>query len=371
MSDISTVASNLIYSSEVNVEFYLKLLTIINTYQAILPTYKNTNYSKNETTVLKFLKNYFTIDEEHFYNISCDLQACPSVILNQASSADTPLSPKTRSISEPVKPDVRTSGKEPTKTALRRSGNETQQNLRDSGKESMKIALRSSGNETCDQPSPATRLRRSGSRPPERPKSMYIETPPETTVMTSSVSQGTVSDVLDRFAADALSQPTPHFAADHAKDSIHEKRSKFQNKSGSRIFGRSDSNTKNIDIDPQTRYDQLSRALSGIDIDQVLKEEKLRFLHEIPINRWTVSQVGQWLEFMGLDNKYVKLFRHHKINGFALVDLTEEHLRNEIEIIKVGHRIRIMKFCKLMNEDAFASSSPSSRSLCDFASRSS
>jgi pentatricopeptide repeat protein len=56
----------------------------------------------------------------------------------------------------------------------------------------------------------------------------------------------------------------------------------------------------------------------------------------------TVADVCEWVGSLGLDD-YVATFQHHGIDGAQLAQLTDDHLRIELGISKIGHRARIRR----------------------------
>lgn len=56
----------------------------------------------------------------------------------------------------------------------------------------------------------------------------------------------------------------------------------------------------------------------------------------------TVEDVCEWVGSLGLD-EYVATFQHHGIDGSQLIQLTDDHLRIELGISKIGHRARIRR----------------------------
>lgn len=73
--------------------------------------------------------------------------------------------------------------------------------------------------------------------------------------------------------------------------------------------------------------------------------EKNSFLHvkfsPSTVLKWNVSEVGEWLNKMGLE-EYYESFVEESIDGFALLNLTENDLK-ELNV-KMGHRKKILTF---------------------------
>ncbi|AVL94610.1 SAM domain protein [Moumouvirus australiensis] len=99
----------------------------------------------------------------------------------------------------------------------------------------------------------------------------------------------------------------------------------------------------NHDFGSQIRYEQISSLIDGSNIKNQLDLDKYHFIYNVPIKSWTTHQVQDWLEFINLA-EYIKLFKTHKINGFVLDELNHNNLKNDLQIDKLGHRLRIMKF---------------------------
>eukprot|EP01052_Picozoa_sp_SAG31_P067154 SAG31_NODE_25936_length_451_cov_0.877841_1_plen_134_part_10 len=56
----------------------------------------------------------------------------------------------------------------------------------------------------------------------------------------------------------------------------------------------------------------------------------------------TVDDVCEWVASLGLD-EYTRTFRQHSIDGAQLLELTDDQLRGELGISKIGHRARIRR----------------------------
>lgn len=57
-----------------------------------------------------------------------------------------------------------------------------------------------------------------------------------------------------------------------------------------------------------------------------LREEVAWQLRELPVAHWSVREVCDWVEHLGL-GQYRKRFLHQRINGDLLMQLTEDHLK--------------------------------------------
>jgi len=63
-----------------------------------------------------------------------------------------------------------------------------------------------------------------------------------------------------------------------------------------------------------------------------------------PVSTWTVDQVKKWLQ--GLDptfSAYSASFQQQQINGIALLELSEDNLKNDLNITPLGHRKVIIR----------------------------
>ena len=65
------------------------------------------------------------------------------------------------------------------------------------------------------------------------------------------------------------------------------------------------------------------------------------------IMSWTTSDVTQWLQIIGLEI-YCDIFAKEEINGFVLLELTNDNLKNDLHIEKLGHRLTILKSISLL-----------------------
>ncbi|RXG73486.1 WD repeat, SAM and U-box domain-containing protein 1 [Armadillidium vulgare] len=72
------------------------------------------------------------------------------------------------------------------------------------------------------------------------------------------------------------------------------------------------------------------------------------YIEMIKVNiwEWSVEDVVNWLESVGLQ-KYVETFQLHNIDGTTLVQLTEEDLKQELNIQVFGD---IKKSCTLISD---------------------
>jgi len=71
------------------------------------------------------------------------------------------------------------------------------------------------------------------------------------------------------------------------------------------------------------------------------------YLWDIQPKYWTNRDVIKWLKFIEM-NEYEQMFLYHGITGFSLIKLTTSDL-DYLQIIKLGHRIRIIEFIDALN----------------------
>ena len=60
------------------------------------------------------------------------------------------------------------------------------------------------------------------------------------------------------------------------------------------------------------------------------------------ITLWTTLDITNWLKNIGFE-MYCDIFLNEEINGSVLLELTNEYLKNDLHINKLGHRITILK----------------------------
>jgi hypothetical protein len=61
---------------------------------------------------------------------------------------------------------------------------------------------------------------------------------------------------------------------------------------------------------------------------------------DTPPSKWTVAQVGQWLESLGFA-QHVSAFKKNEIDGEVLAMLTNDLLKDYVGV--GGHRLKIIK----------------------------
>ncbi|XWV26975.1 guanine nucleotide exchange factor [Tupanvirus soda lake] len=81
--------------------------------------------------------------------------------------------------------------------------------------------------------------------------------------------------------------------------------------------------------------------------DFVVNGDKYDFVYNTPVRTWSKEQVLDWLKHIELDC-YIEIFDEHDITGFSLTELDYDHLKDDLGIIKVGHRIKILKFINML-----------------------
>ncbi|XWV25637.1 hypothetical protein QJ856_gp0116 [Tupanvirus deep ocean] len=81
--------------------------------------------------------------------------------------------------------------------------------------------------------------------------------------------------------------------------------------------------------------------------DFVVNSDKYDFVYNSPIRTWSKEQVLDWLAHIELQC-YVEIFNEHDITGFSLTELDDDHLKDDLGITKVGHRIKILKFINML-----------------------
>ena len=67
----------------------------------------------------------------------------------------------------------------------------------------------------------------------------------------------------------------------------------------------------------------------------------MSFLYK-EIVEWENKEVLQWLDLKNLKN-FSDLFSKHRINGYDLCYITNEELKNELGVMKLHDRMKILK----------------------------
>lgn len=76
---------------------------------------------------------------------------------------------------------------------------------------------------------------------------------------------------------------------------------------------------------------------------------RIRQITTVPYEKWDALDVAYWLEFVGL-KEYQQRFVEEDITGFVLPDITEQHFENVLHIKKLGHRLKLLKEIKKLQD---------------------
>lgn len=87
----------------------------------------------------------------------------------------------------------------------------------------------------------------------------------------------------------------------------------------------------------------------GNGTNQRLAELRARLSQ--PPEQWTGSDVIEWLKFIGLE-QYASSFQNLKIDGYLILELTEEDLEGELQVNSRLHRKKILKAIDELKEFA-------------------
>ena len=77
-------------------------------------------------------------------------------------------------------------------------------------------------------------------------------------------------------------------------------------------------------------------------LNTIKRDKLINNLDLIPVEKWKVDHVVEWLIKIDMA-KYENIFREHEITGDSLLELTDEYLKNELNIRILGNRITILK----------------------------
>lgn len=77
-------------------------------------------------------------------------------------------------------------------------------------------------------------------------------------------------------------------------------------------------------------------------LNTIKRDKLINNLDLIPVEKWKVDHVVEWLVKIDMA-KYENIFREHEITGDSLLELTDEYLKNELNIRILGNRITILK----------------------------
>lgn len=85
------------------------------------------------------------------------------------------------------------------------------------------------------------------------------------------------------------------------------------------------------------------RSLSPSSVDEPkINEFDDDIANSKQVMLWTGKHVKIWLKLIGMD-AYSDAFIREEINGQVLLELTENHLKNDIGVSVLGHRLLILK----------------------------
>lgn len=70
------------------------------------------------------------------------------------------------------------------------------------------------------------------------------------------------------------------------------------------------------------------------------------------INEWTTKNVSDWLKLNNFE-EYCESFEREDITGTCLKELTELHLKNDLNINKLGHRIKLLTLIDEQRDKSF------------------
>lgn len=84
------------------------------------------------------------------------------------------------------------------------------------------------------------------------------------------------------------------------------------------------------------------RSLSPSSADEPKIIEFNDIVNSKQVILWTEKHVKIWLKLIGMD-AYSDAFIREEINGQVLLELTENHLKNDIGVSVLGHRLLILK----------------------------
>jgi hypothetical protein len=72
----------------------------------------------------------------------------------------------------------------------------------------------------------------------------------------------------------------------------------------------------------------------------------------IDCNLWLINDVQLWLYNINMQ-QYCDVFKNEAIDGLALLNLTNDNLKNDMGILKLGHRLRILEEIKNLKYDNY------------------
>lgn len=106
-------------------------------------------------------------------------------------------------------------------------------------------------------------------------------------------------------------------------------------------------------IDKENAYDSVEEIIKKTEMQQTLKKTKHKSMPPLRTPRqtqnncifWTVDDVQTWLHKISME-EYCEKFKDEEIDGIALSNLTNNYLKNDLDIIKLGHRLKILDAIK-------------------------
>jgi hypothetical protein len=94
-------------------------------------------------------------------------------------------------------------------------------------------------------------------------------------------------------------------------------------------------------------YDSVEEIIKITNMQKKAKHKSMPPLSKTKDNyiNWSTDDVINWLCSIGMD-EYGATFKNEEIDGLALANLDNEYLRNDLNIMKLGHRIKILDAIK-------------------------
>jgi hypothetical protein len=105
--------------------------------------------------------------------------------------------------------------------------------------------------------------------------------------------------------------------------------------------------------DKDNGYDSVEEIIKITEMQQTLKKSRHKSMPPLRTPRqqtndyisWTIDDVQIWLHKTNME-EYCDKFRDEAIDGLALYNLTNNYLKNDLNIIKLGHRLKILDAIK-------------------------
>ena len=108
----------------------------------------------------------------------------------------------------------------------------------------------------------------------------------------------------------------------------------------------SNSDNINTGISSLRNRNKKFKSLSIHALDKDFDDISILKTHCIQL--WENKHVLTWLRSIGME-EYIEYFYKEDISGYALPELTDHHLKNDLHVDKLGHRIKILKSIKSLN----------------------